>query len=158
MFRKVTRSYRLAESACDRVANQIDLALQEMGLETRVSKSRISASRYVDVFIDDDADEHVTVRVSDHMNQGSLNHFEVACDQRALREFVGDHWTWPIIALADRFGIEPPARVRRMADRVGSVAAAEARCQEDARLRAFAAEMRRRDTEIVAEMRARKAA
>lgn len=127
-------SRRNGRTACERIAAQVQRAAEEMGFETAIEESRLSASRYVVVYLDDDGDELVKIRVSDHANRNGEADYEVGCDDLAIEQMVGDHWTWPILSLSERTGTPVPARIRRLAEKAGVVEAAAARAEVEEKI------------------------
>jgi hypothetical protein len=112
MFKESCR--RSANAACARVAERIARHARAMGFAVREDESRISASRYVYVELDEDGDEVIKIRVSDHA-AGNDADFEVGCDETAARA-IGGHWTRPLMKIAERTGRAAPAAVKRAAD------------------------------------------
>ena len=125
-------------AACERIARHISRAAVAMGLWPWIDESALSASHYVYVATDKDADDQIKVRVSDHADRyggSDIYAWHDECVSTAIAE------------LAEHFGRAIPAGYR-----------AEDYARRSAAVRAVATKRRqaRRDAEerIVAEVKA----
>ncbi len=138
-FRK--SSFRLASSACEAAAEKIQRAAEKMGLEVWRDGSRVSASEYVMVQIDED--EVVKIRVSDHEDRYGGADYHVWCDERASILTGEGAWYDAVAWLCEKTGKPLPPTAKKAFSRVEKARLEKAAVEQRGR-ELHAAEMARR--------------
>jgi hypothetical protein len=130
ILRASIHSYKTGD--CRRLAEHIRDAAVAMGLESSINKSRLSASHYVYVAANEESDDRLKIRCSDHDDKHASSDWYC---------WAGECPSKIIARIADHFGVAVPAGYRAEDYGARSAAAKKAATTRRATAQATEAEM-----------------